>query len=112
VKEVQSTRTVNSLVFHTNPAGDFGLAGISDISMAMSVTVCDGWLLRCQPRSVAGEGGGTALCTVTDVSIGSGAAGEFQHRWRQLEICDAYFKKILFLRSFGIENREKGWSEA
>jgi hypothetical protein len=43
-KEGQSTGIFNSLVFHTNSAEDFGFAGISDtvsdVSMAMSVTVC------------------------------------------------------------------------
>jgi hypothetical protein len=39
VKEVQSTRTVNSLVFHTNSAVDFSFAGISAISMAISVSL-------------------------------------------------------------------------
>ncbi len=31
---------------------------------------------------------------------------------QQLEICDPCFKILLFLRSFEIENREKGCSEA
>jgi hypothetical protein len=43
-KEGQCTGIFNSLVFHTNSAVDCGFAGISDtvseVSMAMSVTVC------------------------------------------------------------------------
>ncbi len=45
-KEGHSTRTFNSLVFHTNAAVDFDFDGISDtvsaISMAMSLMVWDG----------------------------------------------------------------------
>ncbi len=46
VKEGQSTVTFNSLMFHTNSTVEFGFARISDtvsdVSMAMSVTVWDG----------------------------------------------------------------------
>jgi hypothetical protein len=58
-KERQSTGTFNSLVFYTNSAVDFGFADISDtvsdISMIMSVIVCDreGVLLRCRPWYVS-----------------------------------------------------------
>jgi len=41
-KEGQSTGIFNSLMFHTNSTVDFGFAAISDLSMAMFVTVCEG----------------------------------------------------------------------
>jgi hypothetical protein len=45
-KEGRITGTFNSLVFRTNSAVDFGFAGrfgtVSDVFMAMSVTVWDG----------------------------------------------------------------------
>ncbi len=44
-KEDKSTGTFNSVGFHTGSAVDFGFASISvtvsDVSIAMSVTVCD-----------------------------------------------------------------------
>jgi hypothetical protein len=42
LQEGQSRGTFNSLMFHTNSVVDFGFAGISDVYMVMSVTVCDG----------------------------------------------------------------------
>ncbi len=46
VKEGQSIGTFNSLVFHTNSTVEFGFAGIcdtiSDVFVAMSVTICGG----------------------------------------------------------------------
>jgi hypothetical protein len=50
-KEGQSKDTFNSMVFHTDSAVDFGFASISDkvsdVSMAMFITVWDGMMGRC-----------------------------------------------------------------
>jgi hypothetical protein len=50
VKEGQSTGTFNSLVFHTNSEVNVGFVGISDVSMAMSVTPWDDGLWERGPN--------------------------------------------------------------
>jgi hypothetical protein len=40
-KEGQIAVTFNSLVFHTIPTVEFGFGGISDVSVAMPITVWD-----------------------------------------------------------------------